>query len=300
MSLLNDILQNKKQEVEAHKKALPLRELKDRAKHFKVRSFKHALTYDGFGIIGEVKKKSPSMSDMSMKNVEKALSVYEKHDLIRAVSILTDQRYFGGKLEDLTEARKITNKPLLRKDFILDEYQVWEAKAFGADAILLMSSVHSDDSKKFKALFELATELELDVLIEFGMDTQPSKEFIPKGSSIFGINSRRFKEIEKMKYKASKLFLSRVMKKDITTDLQIHLNLFDKMSELVPGKKVMVAESGIGKPKDLEPLMEKGFKVALIGTGFLKHNDVEETVEDFYSFVKNHKTVLSEKLHHAY
>ena len=101
------------------------------------------------------------------------------------------------------------------------------------------------------------------------MEAKPSREFIPKGASIFGINSRRFKALKRTPNRNKSVNAEGA--KDLTTDLKIHLKLFDSLKQWVPGEKVLIAESGISTPEDLKPLMEKGFNGALIGAGFLKH-----------------------------
>src|SRR5438094_10398041 len=104
-------------------------------------SFCHVLASGGFGIIAEIKKKSPSMGKMKPANVAQAPEVYKESAVVKAVSILTDSAYFGMAIEDLDRLKRQIGKPVLRKDFIFDEYQVFEARAAGADAILLMASV---------------------------------------------------------------------------------------------------------------------------------------------------------------
>jgi indole-3-glycerol phosphate synthase len=190
-------------------------------------------------------------------------------------------------LEDLSQAREAVSKPILRKDFILEEYQVWEAKAFGADAILLMASAHEADPGKFKGLFDLAISLGLDALIEFGLEAPPRKEFMPPGALLFGINARVFKDSDR--YRASRE-QGEGTGKDLTTDLGIHADLYAELEKIAPEGKILVAESGIRSREDLGPLMDLGYRAALIGTAFLKKNDLPRTLGEFDDYLAARRT----------
>src|SRR5579859_6537721 len=260
-TLLDIILTHKKSELARVRRKVPLEKLKDMAAGHKPRGFRKAL--QKFGLIAEIKAKSPSMGSMDPANVRRAITLYQASPAVRAVSVLTDAKFFGGSLEKLRDYRKRTTKPVLRKDFIFDEYQVWEAKAYGADALLLMASVHRKDPARLRGLFDMATGLGLDVLIEFGAEAPPQKSFVPKGQPVFGLNSRRFKESAKTYQKSSHQAVGR---KDLTTDLQAHFDLMKVLDRVVPGKKTVIAESGISRPGELKPLKDHGFNAALIGT----------------------------------
>ncbi len=137
MTLLEQILQDKKEEIEKARAARSISELQQRIKSSpRPLGFQRVLARDGFGIIAEIKRKSPSMGDMIAANVEQAPEAYKQSSIVKAVSILTDGKYFGMTIADLERLKGQIGKPVLRKDFICDEYQVWEARAFGADAIL--------------------------------------------------------------------------------------------------------------------------------------------------------------------
>src|SRR5438309_435686 len=146
MTLLQQIVRDKQGDVAKAKAARPLKDLQSRITDAaKPVGFGAALKKDGFGIIAEIKKKSPSMSDMIPANVAEAAGAYRESPFVKAVSILTDWKYFGMTLEDLQQLKREIGKPVLRKDFMIDEYQVWEARASGADAILLMACVLSKE-----------------------------------------------------------------------------------------------------------------------------------------------------------
>lgn len=285
-TILEKILADKRREIAARRKKFPLRELRDLAASYQPQSFKGALK--DFGIIAEIKAKSPSMGNMDPVNVRKAIEVYDSSPAVRALSVLTDKPYFGGSLKKLREYRRKTAKPILRKDFTLDEYQVWEAKAYGADAVLLMASVHRKDPSKLRAIFDVAVGIGLDVLIEFGEEVPPAKAFIPRGASLFGLNSRTFKASTQSYRRSSAL--GRVSGKDLTTNLQSHFGLLEALHQAAPGRKTVVAESGLKEPADLEPLIRHGFSAALIGTAFLKKgNRIGDVMKTYASFLRERK-----------
>lgn len=285
-TILEKILADKRQEIAAHRKKVPLKQLRDLAAAYQPKSFKGALK--GFGIIAEIKAKSPSMGKMDPANVRKAIGVYDASPAVRALSVLTDKPYFGGSLEKLREYRRKTVKPILRKDFTLDEYQAWEAKACGADAILLMASVHRKDPSRLRAIYDTAVGIGLDVLIEFGEEAPPAKPFIPKGASLFGINSRTFKASTQTYRRSSKL--GKASGNDLTTNLQNHFGLLEALHRAAPGRKTVVAESGLQEPADLEPLIRHGFSAALIGTAFLrKGGQIGKVMEGYDAFMRKRR-----------
>lgn len=269
MSILDEILAKKRDDLATQKTILPLSEVKARAQDAPpVRSLKRALTSQPFSIIGEVKERSPSAGEMDADNVARAIHVYNNSRAISAISVLTDAPFFGGSLERLWETRGQTRKPLLRKDFIIDEYQVWESRAFGADAILLMASVHAREPHRLSDLFFLARNLNLQCLVEIGMSSvhpEQQAEGIPPEADIWGVNSRKFDSKRfKVAFAARKLVGQTIG--DVSTSADRHFDL----RRLVPEDKVVVAESGIQSPEELQPLADAGYDAALIGTAFLR------------------------------
>jgi indole-3-glycerol phosphate synthase len=268
MNLLQQIVTHKKAEIEQAKTTRPLQELHQRIKDTpKPIGFQRALRATGFGIIAEIKKKSPSMSDMIPANVQEAAEAYKASDLVKAVSILTDWKYFGMTIEDLARLKQQIGKPVLRKDFIIDEHQVLEARAFGADAILLMACVLNRE--ELRRLFGLATELGLDVLFE--CHSKSEIEMIPKEAQIYGINSREFKASNKsFRYRASRLIGKlKLFELFGVRDFSTDLGLFKELINALPQAVVKVAESGV-KPSGIAQVRDLGFDCALIGTAFLK------------------------------
>ena len=138
------------------------------------------------GLIAEIKVRSPSMGSMRAENVAAAPVAYEKSEIVRAVSVLTNETYFGQSIMQLGELRSIISKPILRKDFIIDEYQIFEARAYGADAILLMTTILN--AEELQRLGDCAQSLGLDVLYEAHDEQEIS--MLPTGARICGINSR--------------------------------------------------------------------------------------------------------------
>ena len=197
MSVLDRILEQTRTDVRLRSEVHPLEKLKDMASAApRVRNLRAALLRDGFSLIAEIKRRSPSAGNMSPENVERAISTYNSSPAVSAISVLTDEPFFGGSVRRLQRLRERTTKPILRKDFILDEYQVWEARAYGADAILLMTAVHHKDPTRLADLFGLATELGMQCLVEIGMmgqvDPELQAKMVPAAAEIWGVNSRRF------------------------------------------------------------------------------------------------------------
>jgi indole-3-glycerol phosphate synthase len=265
MSLLSDILQRTRADLVERRSRLPLSELRRRAEDMAPpKSLKNALS-KGFSIIGEIKRRSPSAGEMNSRNVADALEVYNDSLIITAISVLTDEPFFGGSLDRLWQARKATSKPILRKDFIVDEYQVWEARAFGADAILLMAAVHEENPGQLGYLYEVAKSLGLQALVEIGMSQAgPEKQaaIIPRDAEICGINSRQFH--------SSRLKLRMRVSKLLGQDFMTSPNRHRQLRHLIPLGKIAVAESGIDQPQEIDALVNLGYNAALIGTAFLK------------------------------
>jgi len=293
MSLLSDILRRTRSDLVERRSHLPLSELQRRAEDMPPpKSLKDALS-KRFSIIGEIKRRSPSTGDMNSRNVADALDVYNDSPIITAISVLTDEPFFGGSLERLWQVRKATSKPILRKDFIVDEYQVWEARAFGADAILLMGAVHEEQPSRLKDLYELAKSLGLQALVEIGTNQAgPKKQaaIVPRDAEIWGINSRKFPGSPlKLRIRASKL-----LGQDFTTSSNRHRQL----RRLIPPGKIAVAESGIEQPREIDALVHLGYNAALIGTAFLKGpRRVADVVAAFAERIANLKHAATDIAH---
>lgn len=242
-----------------------------------INSFYQAVA-SGRGIIAEYKRKSPSKGKMNSANIEAAPEAYAKANFIKAISVLTDADYFDGSLEHLGTIKSATKKPILRKDFIYDEYQIYEARAFGADALLLMTQLFVDKKAKMAEFFELATSLGLDVLFEVGLDTGNAEALInllPEKARLVGVNSRVFKGASLgFKNKITRFFSG----KDFSTDRNIH----QKLRQLLPTDAIAIAESGIHNSSHLKQAFASGYQVALVGTAFMAGpQTISDAIDDF-------------------
>jgi indole-3-glycerol phosphate synthase len=281
--LIEKILSASRVRLEDRKRKTPIAELRAMAADAKrsQTSFRAALNSAPFSIIAEVKRRSPSSGDMSLANVRDALSIYNSTESVAAISILTDEDHFGNTLVDLREARKQTDKPLLRKDFIEDEYQVWEARAFGADAVLIMSGLHAQRPSRAAALVDLAKSLRMDVLFELGMmrvsKLREHVQAINADDVIWGVNSRRFEQRD-----LTPLQLRRRVVEFFGGEFRVDTDVHAELRKVLPSGRPAVAESGVKDPKYLRRLMQLDYRAALIGTAFLKEGvEVGSVVREF-------------------
>jgi len=279
MSVLGTIVESTRARVAERRRARPVEELYARLRDApEVRSLHDAIAR-GFGVIAEHKRRSPSGGPSDPENVSRAFATYAEVPWIVAVSVLTDEPYFDGSVEDLVTARERVKKPILRKDFIVDDYQVVEARAFGADAILLMASVLADEPSTMRRLYEHARALGLDVLVELGMTERPIESLVPivpEQARIWGINARQFAKrggaaVGSSSTKSGSFAPGE--KHDLPTDVTAHLD----HRKLVPQGKLAVAESGIHRAAELAAARAAGYDAALIGTAFLS---VERRIAD--------------------
>lgn len=243
MTILDKIIENKKLEVAQAKKSVALEELKDRPFfHRKTISLIHNLKCD-YNIITEFKRQSPSKGIINANvGIESVVKSYQKNGAV-AVSILTDQLYFGGSLADVQMARPMLDLPILRKEFIVDDYQIYESKAIGADVILLIAACLSKEQIQFYT--SIAHELGLEVLLELHDESELNS--ITKDNILVGINNRNLKTF------------------DVSLDHSIALR------KQLPSHCIPVAESGIHSANDLLTLYRSGFKTFLMGEYFMKH-----------------------------
>jgi indole-3-glycerol phosphate synthase len=265
MAFLDEIVYRKRDEVTAAKKLRDLGTLKrmiDDAPP--LRSFVGALS-NGFGLIAEIKRRSPSGGDMRRENVEQAPAAYAKSPVVKCVSVLTNSTDFGMGIEDLSKMKSQIPKPILRKDFIFEEYQVYEARAFGADALLLMVNVL--ERENMRLLFELSRELGMDVLFE--AHTKEEIGAIPEGAKLYGINSRKFKA-------PTQTFANSTKGSDFTVDLETFL-----LINHLPKGAIKIAESGVS-PSQLSDVINMGYDAVLVGTSLLKaESGIENMLKQF-------------------
>jgi indole-3-glycerol phosphate synthase len=278
--LLDTILKATRARIQERKVALPLGELERRARETPLpRSFAGALRARPFSVVAEHKRRSPSGGSMLAGNVDRCLGVYSALPWVSALSVLTDGDHFDGSLDDLARARALGGeRPILRKDFIVDEYQVHEARAFGADASLLMTAVHARSPETFRRLFRLATELGLECLIEIGLGDGDPKDLVamvPEEAVLWGVNARAFVGSRELREQ------SRASLEGGGRDLLTSLDRHDELLPLVPKGALAVAESGLRTAEELRATAAKGYRAALIGTAFLKGpNSVEDVASE--------------------
>lgn len=221
-------------------------------------SFYDALRKQGLSIIGEFKKASPSHGKMDNK-IDLTERIRQYSESADAISCLTEEDHFNGSTEYLKQIRSLTNLPIIRKDFIIDEYQVYEAKVIGADAILLIAAILDD--KTFKKLYDLAYSLGLDVLCEVH-DEEEMQRMINLDVKIIGINNRNLKTFE------------------------VNLNTTKKLSDMVTPKmreegKILVSESGVEGSEDVKPLADSRADALLCGTVLMEALNPKELIREF-------------------
>jgi indole-3-glycerol phosphate synthase len=258
-TILDEIMVDVRKALAEAQQRWPVAELKRRLHDAPaIRSFKQALQGE-FGLIAEIKERSPSHGPMRRPNIDDAPAAYERSPVVRAISVLTNATYFGMSLERLQSVKADGSKPVLRKDFIFDEYQVYEARAFGADAILLMANLLEAD--EMRPLHQLAGELQMDVLFECHTREQIAQ--VPDGAEIYGINSRTF-DTDARSYEAARRQSQAGSKHDLTTDA----NRFE-LGEHLPARAVKVAESGV-RVETIRALRDRfHYHAALVGTSLL-------------------------------
>lgn len=258
-TILDQIIVDVRRELAHAQEKAPLPEVKRRVGDApKVRSFKNVLR-DTFGLIAEIKERAPSHGPMLRQNVDDAPAAYERSGIVRAISVLTNCTHFGMGMERLLHVKTTTSKPVLRKDFIFDEYQVYEARAFGADAILLMANLL--EAEEMRRLHHLASELQMDVLFECHTLEQIGQ--VPSGAEIYGINSRTF-DTDAKAYEAARKNSQSGSKHDLTTDAARF-----ELGQHLPVCALKVAESGV-QPDTVCRLRDRlGYHAALIGTSLL-------------------------------
>ncbi len=260
MNILDKIIADKFKEVELKKSLIPVSQLENSVLfERKCVSLAENLKI-GSGIIAEHKRRSPSKSVINQRlNVQDVTSGYENAGA-SGISVLTDGKYFGGSLEDLLYARASVNIPILRKEFMIDEYQILEAKANGADAILLIAAVLTE--KQMTYLADSAKKLGMDVLLEIHNEEELQKS-LKVNADMIGVNNRNLK----------------TFKVDISNS--------KKLSALIPDEFVKVSESGISDTAAIADLKNYGFEGFLIGENFMKTDDPGAAATKFIKQLKS-------------
>ena len=251
--ILDKILEAKVREVEERRKLLPLMELKKNTPKFKRVSFRRSLGKKEMSLIAEVKKASPSKG-LLQENFQPIIiaKTYEESGAA-AISVLTDGLFFGGSLDDLVEVKSNVNLPVMRKDFIIDSYQLYESKYAGADAVLLIARVLSEE--ELQEYVSLAEELDMDALVEVHNEEDVEKA-LRCGAEILGVNNRNLETFE--------------------TDIGVTL----RIASGIPKSLLLVSESGIKGGDDVKRLENAGIDAVLVGESLMTSKHIPSKIRE--------------------
>ncbi len=265
--ILDEIIEKTKQDLEKRKKELPLdvlgRSLASNPYAPRdVKPYLMATKEEPIRIIAEVKKASPSKGIIKEDFDPVAIAQSYANSGANAISVLTEPHYFKGDLEYLTQIRRYVPTPLLRKDFIVDKYQIVEALVYGADFILLIAKALS--TKELKELYDYALHVGLEVLVEIH-DTEDLTKAMKCGANIIGINHRNLQSFE------------------------MDMQLCDKLIPMIPNGKIIVAESGVSDVDTIKRLSSIGADAFLIGEHFMRVPSIEEELTRFKHCLMSNK-----------
>ncbi|MGN0176931.1 MAG: indole-3-glycerol phosphate synthase TrpC [Methanobrevibacter sp.] len=254
--MLNEIVEKTKKRVEDAKKIIPLEEIKKEVSLMEITKdfpFKKALSEEGMSIIAEVKKASPSKG-LIAKDFD-YITIAKDYEQVgaSAISVLTEPFFFMGSDDYLSEIAQNVSIPILRKDFVVDEYMIWEAKLLGASAVLLIVSIL--DIVQLKKYLDLAHDLGLSAIVE-AHDGDEIRKAMIVGAEIIGVNNRNLK--------------------DFTVDIENSINL----RRCVSGDVIFISESGIKTKEDVSKLKENDVDAVLIGETLMKSNDKMSTISE--------------------
>jgi len=256
MNILDKIVVDKQREVVAKKKVIPINFLQQAPMFLRKTNSLATSIKTCSGIIAEFKRRSPSKQVINhTSSVIEVVKGYEKAG-VSGISVLGDTKYFGGGLDDLIQVRNTVEIPILRKEFIIDTYQIYEAKAFGADAILLIAAILTEN--EIKEFSKLAHQLGLEVLLEIHNKEELNKSDLNHVDMV-GVNNRNLKTFE------------------------VSLSTSKNLSALIPNDKVKISESGISEVSAIDELKKYGFKGFLIGENFMKTDNPGAAAQEFLS-----------------
>jgi indole-3-glycerol phosphate synthase len=244
--ILEEIVRARCRDVETAKRSLPLESLATRARRRKPRDFRRALSGSGMSIIAEMKKASPSAGVLRREYLPSVIARGYERAGAAALSVLTEPRFFDGDLRHIAEARRAVALPVLRKDFIVDEYQITEAAAAGADAVLLVARILT--ARQLATFVEQCDSLRLSPLVEI-YDEEDVGKAKASGAEIIGINNRDLRS------------------------MRVSIERTLTLAPLIPPGRIIVSESGIRGRDDLARLMAAGVRAALIGESLLTEED---------------------------
>jgi indole-3-glycerol phosphate synthase len=258
MSVLDSIIEGVREDLAARR--LPLSKLHEQlAQAPSVIDAHPRLTADPMTIIAEVKRSSPSKGALAAIESPASLAARYEEAGAAVVSVLTEKRRFGGSLEDLIAVRKAISTPILRKDFMVDEYQFFEARAAGADVVLLIVAALSKN--QLKDYYDLATELGMAVLVETHTE-QEIEDAMVINPRIVGVNARNLKTLE------------------------IDLAAFSRLIPMIPADVIRVAESGISQRSEVEIAHNAGAQAILVGETLVKSGDPRQAIDQLLGRTK--------------
>ena len=252
--MLDEIIAGVREDLAERQERIPLDKLKERASRVVPAMDADArLRQPGIAVIAEVKRSSPSAGEIAAITDPSALAADYERGGASIISVLTESRRFSGSLDDLVAVRAAVDVPVLRKDFIVTSYQVWEARAHGADVVLLI--VAALEQNALVALLERVESLGMTALVEVH-DADEARRAVDAGARIIGVNAR-----------------------DLRT-LDVDRETFARLAPLLPDSVVKVAESGVRGPHDLLAYAAAGADAVLVGEGLVKQHDPRQAVAD--------------------
>ena len=248
MHILDQIVGVKKKQLELEKKNISLEEMIEKAKEKRdIRDFEGALSGDDISVISEVKKASPSKGIIKEDFDPVSTAKFYEESNFNAISVLTEKEYFLGNDKYIEMVKEVTTKPVLRKDFIIDPYQIYQSRVIGADAILLIARILKGRLKEY---YDLAKSLGLHVLVEIH-EEEEVKEVLETGAKIIGVNNRNLETFT------------------------VSLDQTKRLMKLLPDDKIIVSESGIRDKEDIKYLENLGVKSVLVGETLMRGNTID-------------------------
>lgn len=259
IDILKEIIQKKQEKILFAKQQLSEEDLKTKVQNLSpTRPFIEAISKPKqISLIAEIKKQSPSRGIIRQDfNLQEIAAIYQDCQ-VQAISVLTEEDYFGGNISYINEIKKLVDCPILRKDFILEPYQVYESRFFGADAILLIADLLSQE--KISELMKLAQELELDCLVEVHNEKE-LKKVLGLKAPLIGINNRNLHTLE------------------------VDFKITERLFPLIPKDKVVVVESGVRSYQDILFLKILGVNAVLIGEAFMEASDIKKKIQEIMAW----------------
>ena len=255
--ILDEIVTNKRTEIQHRQQRISLAEFRTRAESVPgTLSFADALVGEKVALIAEINRASPSRGELNGQADSPRLAQTYAANGAAAISVLTDKKYFGGSLNDLKSVRVAVQVPILRKDFIVDEYQVYESRALQADAILLIVRVLAD--AQLRDYLTLAESLGMGALVEIH-DEADLERALAAHARVIGINNRNL------------------------ADFTVDLATTERLAREIPVEKIVVAESGVFTRADVERAVRAGARAVLVGEALMRAPDVGEKVQELAS-----------------